>query len=284
MGRQLILHIGRHKTGTTSLQRFLSLNDRILLDQHNILYPTTGRRGNQHYPIFWRLINDKDGIDREIIDRVEDEVQEQNANKVILSSEILSRPSVTKKQLSIIKNEFGLFNISVLVFFREQHDFLESMYAERVKKRLLWYPDNIFNVNYALNYYDFIKKYADVFGKENIIIFSYKKHQEHSIFNDCLRALECKPDNKFELPSRKNTRLPWMYIEMLRRVNKNKQMRSVLAGRKMRKIARIAYKIIPGIVDRPKPLSYKERDMIMDTYEETNKMLAREYLDRDSLF
>jgi hypothetical protein len=284
MGRQLILHIGRHKTGTTSLQKFLSLNDRVLLDQHDILYPTSGRRGHYHHPVFWSVINDNNAIDSEVTVRVTDEAKEHNAKTVILSSEILSRPSVTKDQLRVIKNEFQIFDISILVFLREQHDFLESVYAERIKKGLLCYPNNIYTIDKELNYYTFIKKYADVFGNDNIIVLTYKNNPEHSIFNDFLNALGCTSNNRFIFPRRKNVRLPWMYIEILRILNSKKRVREKLTANKMKKIMKVANKIIPGIIDRPRPLSIKERSDIMDSYEETNNMLAREYLGRDNLF
>jgi hypothetical protein len=284
MDRQLILHIGRHKTGTTSLQKFLSLNDQILLDKHNILYPTSGRRVNYHHPVFWRLINDNNGLDYALRDRVVDEAKERNARKIILSSEILSRPSVTREQLDTIKSEFRIFDISVLVFLRKQHDFLESVYAEMIKTGILCYPAKIHTIDVELNYYTFISKYADVFGKDNIIVLPYKTNSEHSIFNDFLNALGCEPDNNFIFPRRKNTRLPWMYIEVLRIVNKSERVRKKLDENKIRKLANITHRIIPGIVDKPRPLSDTERSDIMDAYDETNNMLAREYLGRDSLF
>ena len=40
--KRLFLHIGRHKTGTTSLQNFFS-EKKELLSERGILYPETGR-------------------------------------------------------------------------------------------------------------------------------------------------------------------------------------------------------------------------------------------------
>ena len=51
---EIIIHIGRHKTGTTSIQHFLVLNEELLLNQYGIYYPEIGRCPlfKYHHPLF----------------------------------------------------------------------------------------------------------------------------------------------------------------------------------------------------------------------------------------
>jgi len=44
----LYIHIGLHKTGTTSIQNFLTLNENIL-SKKGYLYPATGRKGQAQH-------------------------------------------------------------------------------------------------------------------------------------------------------------------------------------------------------------------------------------------
>jgi hypothetical protein len=48
MKANLILHIGRHKTGTTAIQHYLWTNRKILLQNHGLLYPESQVAGMQH--------------------------------------------------------------------------------------------------------------------------------------------------------------------------------------------------------------------------------------------
>ena len=60
MKKRIIIHAGTHKTGTTFLQSFLSLNYKRLLDK-GILFPLSGKIGkfSGHHNIAWQLNDDE---------------------------------------------------------------------------------------------------------------------------------------------------------------------------------------------------------------------------------
>ena len=60
MKKNIIIHAGTHKTGTTFLQSFLSLNFKELLNE-GILFPLSGRIGKfgGHHNIAWQLNEDE---------------------------------------------------------------------------------------------------------------------------------------------------------------------------------------------------------------------------------
>lgn len=54
--RQLILHIGTHRTGTSALQQFFLMN-RHVLDKNGVYYPLTGCNAEgMHHPLFQPLL------------------------------------------------------------------------------------------------------------------------------------------------------------------------------------------------------------------------------------
>src|SRR5204862_1632178 len=78
-GRELLLHVGTHKTGTTSLQ--VTLADLSAdLAARGILYPETGRVGAGHHNIAWGLVGDR-RFDRGVgyLDELADEIRRQGA-------------------------------------------------------------------------------------------------------------------------------------------------------------------------------------------------------------
>ena len=50
MSMNIYLHMGFYKTGTTAIQKFLSLNRDQLVKQ-GFLYPAIGAYGDAHFPI-----------------------------------------------------------------------------------------------------------------------------------------------------------------------------------------------------------------------------------------
>jgi hypothetical protein len=87
------LHIGTHKTGTSSIQNFL-LNNQEYLRERGFLYPTAGRPkifSDGHHNLFWALSNHKNydpnvGAWEELIS----EIDSSQFQKIIVTSEELS--------------------------------------------------------------------------------------------------------------------------------------------------------------------------------------------------
>jgi hypothetical protein len=283
---EIILHIGRHKTGSTSLQSFLALNEELLLASSGILYPRAGRDAEMHYhhPIFQDVIEDGRPMNTCLVEEIIDESNRKDASRVLLSSEMISRSSVTEEQLQEIRNSFGKNRVSIIVYLRKQDTMLQSMYAERVKRGLLVAPDTIFDIEGSLDYHAFIVKFANVFGKQAITIRIFE-HAVQNIYMDLIGALGASTEAEYAIPDRRrNERLPWSYIELLRHANATTLGRKIVLHSLMRRLALSMRRLLPNLMDRPGPLKNSERASLIQAYTESNRRLAQEYLDRRDLF
>jgi len=283
---EIVLHVGRHKTGTTTLQNFLALNEDRLLKREGILYPQAGRdaRHHCHHPLFREFIETGQCIDASLVADVLDEGERRGALRILLSSEMLSRKCVTGDQLQEIRQSFRNNRFSIIVYLRRQDALLQSMYAERVKRGLLAAPDTIHDIDVCLDFHKFIRKYSAVFG-ENAITIRIYEHASHGIFMDFLEALGASFDSEYVLPERRrNERLPWLYVELLRRANTTALGRKIAVHPLIRQTAIKMRQLFPNAMDRPEPITAAEREILIQTYKESNTRLAQEFLNRSSLF
>jgi hypothetical protein len=282
----IILHIGRHKTGTTSLQKFFALNDSLLARKFGILYPVTGRHKKKHYhhPLFRNLIDHDKHIDPERIAAILEESATMNTGTILLSCEMLARPSITDEQLEEIKDAFGGHAIKIIIYFRRQDNFLLSMYANHVRRGLLAAPETIYDMDVSLDYVAFAQRYARIFGQDAIIVRSYDNALRTSIFADMLETLGVKDGNEFRRPAaRLNKRLPWRYLELLRVANKHRWQRYIIAHKWTQIIAHWLNRCFPVFMDNPKPLNSTECKSLLTRYEDKNAKLEKLFLSRESL-
>jgi hypothetical protein len=135
--RRILIHAGLHKTGTTSLQQFLSLVTRELREQ-NVLYPSAGQPAEfpgGHHNVAWQLAGDRRF--RTAAGTLDDVAAEISAfpGDVILSSEDFETILGSPERLSPLLNHQLLSKHSfTLVFYvREQASYLESLFFEMLK-------------------------------------------------------------------------------------------------------------------------------------------------------
>ena len=95
---EIIIHIGHHKTGTTSIQHFLALNEVLLLDRYGIYYPEIGRDPlmKYHHPLFRDWAENKKNLDLQLINEIIENAKRKSASRILLSSEGLSQDCITE--------------------------------------------------------------------------------------------------------------------------------------------------------------------------------------------
>lgn len=140
MKKKLFLHVGTHKTGTTALQNFLTVNKQLLREQ-GVLIPVSGCVDpySGHHNIAWELNDDhRFQSDYGTLDDLCAEISRSDCHTVIVSSEdfeyLYSRPEalVTLKHcLNAVECQ-----VEVIVFFREWGEYIISLYAELLKHGL----------------------------------------------------------------------------------------------------------------------------------------------------
>ena len=136
----LVLHIGTHKTGTTTIQDCFWKNA-PLLERSGIIYPRLSYRFAGHHGLIAEQVSlpaqyflKEGGFDtlRKIA-----RLYERHDTTVFLSSEEFSRADLTKSvNFRAVRDCFAGFDrVSVLCFLRPQWRFLQSIYLEISRTR-----------------------------------------------------------------------------------------------------------------------------------------------------
>jgi hypothetical protein len=130
MQKNLVIHIGLHKTGTTAVQKFLA-SQRELLLQHGVLYPTAGTFNDQHalFPgCFLRKHPFLDKVKRsfdldDYLTPFRDEVRTECCSLCIISSEVFTE-LITKNNAACTNliNQLGLGFDSTTLLMSTRND------------------------------------------------------------------------------------------------------------------------------------------------------------------
>jgi hypothetical protein len=123
----LILHIGTHKTGTSSLQTFLSRNTEIL-DAAGARYIQSARgAGKAHHELAWAL-RGKQGAQMSVWQDLREELFANAGFTNIISSEgfWFTDPADVKTQLEDIRD------LRIVMYLRRQDKYLQSLYKQSV--------------------------------------------------------------------------------------------------------------------------------------------------------
>jgi hypothetical protein len=187
--RTFILHVGTHKTGTSSLQTMLADNPGHFLDR-GLYYPHSGRVGNGQHNLAWELSHDpRYRSQAGALDALVDELRRSRLHEVALvSSEdfetLYNRPKALAG-LRLRLEDLG-YSVRVLVTLRDPGDYLESLYAELLKHGL---PEGDFDAfianavrqggvvfrdwDFRLNYEPLVGGFAEVFGPGAVCVLAY---------------------------------------------------------------------------------------------------------------
>jgi hypothetical protein len=133
MSRQVILHIGYPKTGTTALQRFWHLNQTILRDS-GLLYPEAGLVGAAHFAYSYQLgLHDSIKMDvppfEALITALRAEMDQSGLQRALLSSEAFIKAANPEP----LRAAFDGFDVKILIYLRRHDHFFESGYSQSVR-------------------------------------------------------------------------------------------------------------------------------------------------------
>lgn len=226
--KQIILHIGTPKTGTTSIQVFLDSAQKYLLSQ-GCLYPTEGRLKagvtycvhrpegivtksgpvNNHHLLAWTLMEKVDGMNADCcwLD-VLNEIYTTQAKIVILSSEDFSL--LSDKQIIQIRKYLEGFSVKVVIYLRNIFNKMLSGYTQWIKmgryhRSFRCFIDEMSDRKQH-NYNLLINRWSDIFGQDNIEIKLFDKiKQESGITQDIIETLHLKTIDFEQYLSRKET-------------------------------------------------------------------------------
>ena len=236
--RKAILHIGLEKTGSTSLQEFLYINRRRLLDQYRIWVPDYLGRGSQ-----WLLAvlaydpSREDDLTNilgnpaarmakldEIHKKITYSANHQQANLFCFSSEHLSSRLVSVENICRLRDFFiGIFDdVEVVVYVREPIRMAISRQSTAVKLGYctlgLPKPSEMVHL---LDFKAVIQRWESVFGESLTVRLYDDGSSEFDVISDfqSLLGISSTIDSKMIRPPRINSSLGWSELRLMSGIN-----------------------------------------------------------------
>jgi len=157
--QNLILHIGRHKCGTSALQQYLNRSCQTLISK-SICYPITGRGKKVAHHELANLLNPKRGIKANLIIQTKNKFEKEveNYETIILSSEAFSNIQNTK----LVKEFFSNFQITTVCYYREILDYFVSAYSQRIQATNYASTFDQFNITTSISYQTFEDRWVQI--------------------------------------------------------------------------------------------------------------------------
>lgn len=268
---KLIIHVGTQKTGTTTIQGFLK-NSTEALSEAGVHYLNTGRTNIAHNIMIKMIRNGRGpGMARRMIK----EMGRNGGKTCVISSEMFFRPEMADYFAKFFPQELR-GQSKVVVYLRRQDKFAEAMWKQRVKNgRYTGTPADYLSQNNNLNYLPTLNYYADVFGRDNMIVRPFER--PHFPDGDVLLdfAEHCHVPielaRAYDLPS-SNATLSKEVSEGLGRLNREK------SGINTRQLIRILSRLKPeGAIRSGDCYDLETRRDVMAQFAEVNEEIRAIY-------
>lgn len=277
------LHVGTHKTGTTSIQSFLRANQ-ILLSEQN--YKVFLFKENFHVLAYYLgfgtpsafkelsslcLLDDFEENFRQFLTSVE--------QRCIISSEVFFENS-NNDNLNRLKDVFYDFDVKIIVYIRRQDEYAVSAFKESVR-----HPFSVFDINYHLgnaDWFERIEQFSRIFGEKNVIVrvFESKQLVCQDLICDFCDAIGLKIPSNFDTKIYKdNTALPDIVTELLKLLNSNFNSRAEIQNFENFVLRFISKDSSEYMCEY---LTYDERINIYEKFLFSNQSLALKYLGREN--
>jgi hypothetical protein len=215
----LVLHIGRHKSGTSSIQYFMSCNANRLREL-GVLYPMVGRKRHAHHALAAGLCANI----YEELDSIIDLHASSSEKHVAVSSEELSL--LSSSQIAEVRRRIDRHNATVVFYIRDLAGIMPSIYNERTIKGMNLLDFDSFyeaqNLSSGLKMLTRAEQWAKHFGWENVRVRSIdpRNLSGGTLINDFLSIfrLSLKDFGAAKAPGLhpQNVSHGWKVLEILR--------------------------------------------------------------------
>ncbi|MGR3621461.1 hypothetical protein [Pseudophaeobacter sp.] len=285
MTRDLIFHIGAHRTGTSAVQQYLHRNI-AALKQQGVLYPFKARR---HVHLINALFSGRKSPQQlcaELMRRIA--AHEMELHTIILSDEDIC----IRENLSAIGEFRKYFNVKVVFALRRQDLWLESWYLQNIKWQ--WNP----RLSHCtlpeflaqrqqfhwIDYDRYVRHLEQIFGRENVILNLYEPSQmpPGGAVEMFCTSIDLPPPERFGSGPPVNPSFAPQVSEFMRRLplDEAPEPYRALLTEACAKIGAAAGQQAPSQLLIP----HAQRKRILNGYARGNRALARRYFDREALF
>ena len=195
--KNLYLHIGTHKTGTTSIQQAIRKNVEKLKELDYLWV-------EESYLLFKRF--NPQGIES-VVNFIE-KLKSIPQNNLIFSSEgytggFENDINIVKQKAEILNKILQGFNVKVIIYLRRQDQLIESLYIQSVQAGNSYIFNEYLNDIIDYKYFDWqnlINIFSDHFGSQNIFARPYDKtlFYKNNIIYDFFSVLDLKDKIEIE--------------------------------------------------------------------------------------
>ena len=243
--RKLTIHIGTEKTGTTSIQSFLEINQLSLKNQgfkcpNSLKYGDSfnhrlaavisynDNRNDDNTKSLFESIHDRKTKIDSIKNALKLEIRNAPCKSWIISSEHLQSRLRTKREIIRLKNFLSnIFDeIIILIYLREPIETAASWWSTTIKAkgllRKLPDPKHPY-IKQLCDHKNTIKLWSSVFKRENIIVGLYEnklKLEQNLLFDFC-KKLKINNENLLFPEKRENAKLSFLGLKYKLFINEN---------------------------------------------------------------
>ena len=223
----IVIHIGLAKSGSTSIQSFLSVNEEALR-RLSVDYPPVGRQKRKDHHNFVSELKGRKNFDPTLgtLSHLKEYWRANTFETMIISSEIFEKLAVTQiEYLGEILGELH-HTFRIILIVRDLIAILPSSYAQKVRYGLKTYDfDAFFDERIAetrVNYFETAKGWAEVFGWENLRVRVLDSGHliNGDLIDDFLTTADLNPSDprlhSLPRPGRFNEANGWKMLEATR--------------------------------------------------------------------
>jgi hypothetical protein len=242
------LHIGTEKTGTTAIQYFLVSNRKYLLED-GFLYPHSPEETKEpklapfaHTKIaafsmkanplqdihkYLQITNAENflKLQNNFQNELAQELNQTKATTVVFSNEHCSSRLFLKEEIERLRKLLEPFfeEIKIIIYLRRQDKFLLSTYSTSViggHTKPFELPSKK-NIEQRYDYWNILKKWESVFGRENVIVRIFEREQMFGgdLLSDFTNLLKIDSIQKYKTAKTLNESLDADSLEYLRLIN-----------------------------------------------------------------
>ena len=292
MHRQVYLHIGGEKTGTTTLQHFLTRNASEL-QRAGYYYPCETNNicfdNGAHFPVAACLISERTDFVSE--ERQHDlpfvlgalaEAVSATKRPIILSCEHFSSRLSRTRQLETLRDALSADEIKVIYYIREPSDLALAAWSTRIffGEKLKFSTDDVTPENRYFNHLETLNLWGSVFGEQNLIVREYNRASlaEGDIRKDfcALLGIQTAP---MEFEEDQNRSLDAQRLQVLRYINcaLSEFRESEVEWRRAQNIRQLISTHIPSGGQLTALMSDQQRTLTKSRFATVNSEISQRY-------